>query len=189
MSHKAEVEANNVRGTNVARTDIDFPIIIRTTGIGIPTLITLNWNITVPKWEVNDFNVCESQEFIHSRKEGSTCYWHIHLTTDWTNVDDRYVRFELEYWYVAPNWAWTFPAVVDSWDLLIPANTPAKTMIIFPIGNFTPTGVKIWGHSVARLKRTVSTGTAPTLNPRVPMLQMHIQNDSLGSNAMTTKWF
>jgi len=167
--------------------DIDFPIIIRTTGANIPTLTTINGNLTMPTWAVNDFNQCESQEFVHEWKQGSTCYWHIHLTTNGLDVDNRYVRFEVEYGYVTPNGQWVFPAVIDSGDLLIPANTPNETMFIFSIGNFTPTGVKIGGHCVARLKRITATGTAPTSNPWCPMLQQHVLCDSLGSRSIASK--
>ena len=166
--------------------DIDFPILIRTTGAGIPTLIAINGNITMPQWAVNDFNVCESQELIHSWKEGSTLYWHIHLTTNGTNVDNRYVRFELEYGYSDVDGVWTFPATVTTPDLLIPANTPSKTMMIMSLTSFTQP-LHIGGHVVARLKRVAAAGTAPTSNPWIPMLQLHVQLDTLGSRNIGSK--
>jgi hypothetical protein len=167
--------------------DIDFPIIVRTTGIGIPVLTTFNGNLTMPLWAVNDFNQCESQEFIHAWEEGSTCYWHLHLNTNGSDINNRYVRFELEYGYTDSNSTWTFPPVVTTADLLIPANTPTKTQIVMPLANFTPTGTKIGGHSIARLKRVASVGTAPTNNPWIPMLQLHILCDTGGSRNMTSK--
>lgn len=167
--------------------DIDFPIIIRTTGAGIPTLETLNGNITMPQWQVNDVNISESQEFIHEWKESSACYWHIHLTTNGSDASNRYVRFSVEYGYATPNGTWTFPSVMDSGDLLIPANTPDKTMFILSLGNFTPANTHIGGHAVAVLKRIASSGTAPTRNPFVPMLQLHIECDTAGSREIATK--
>jgi hypothetical protein len=166
--------------------DIDLPIIIRTTGVGIPTLAALNGNITMPQWAVNDFNVCESQELIHGWKEGSEVFWHVHLTTNGLDGTDRYVRFELEYGYVDMNGAWTFPAVLTTADLLIPANTPTKTMLIMNLGSFTP-AIHIGGHVVARLKRVAAAGTAPTSNPWVAMLQLHVQIDTLGSRSISSK--
>lgn len=166
--------------------DIDFPIIIRTTGAGIPSLATINGNITMPQWQVNDFNVCECQEMIHSWKEGSTLYWHLHLTTNGLDATDRYVRFELEYGYADVSGQWVFPAIVTTPDILIPANTPTKTMMIMNIANFTP-AIKIGAHAVARLKRVASVGAAPTSNPWIPMLQMHIQLDTLGSRNIGSK--
>ena len=167
--------------------DIDFPIIIRTTGGGIPALTTLNGSITLPQWQIGDINVCESQEFVHEWKESSTCYWHIHLTTNGQNADNRYVRFSVEYGYVTPSGVWQFPATMDSGDLLIPANTPTKTMLALPIGSFTPANTHIGGHAVAVLRRIASTGNSPSAEPWVAMLQMHIECDSVGSREIATK--
>jgi hypothetical protein len=168
--------------------DIDFPIIIRTTGVGIPTLTTLNGNITMPEWAVNDYNVCESQELIHSWQEGTACYWHIHLTTNGLDADNRYVRFELEYGYNnGHGTAWTFPAAVDTGDLLIPASTTDKTQLILSLANFTPSSAKIGAHVVARLKRIAAAGTAPSNNPWIPMLQMHVLCDTAGSRLIGNK--
>lgn len=166
--------------------DIDFPIIIRTTGPNIPTLTAINGNITMPQWAVNDFNQCESQEFIHSWKEGSTVSWHLHLTTNGLDVTDRYVRFTVEYGYCDVMGQWVFPPLLTSPDLLIPANTPNETMIIMSLGTFTPP-IKIGGHSVARLQRIASVGAAPTNNPWIPMLQQHVQLDTLGSRNIGSK--
>ena len=167
-------------------TDIDFPIIIRTVGPGQPVLTAINGNITMPQWAVGDFNVCESQELIHGWQEGSRLYWHIHMTTNGLDATDRYVRFELEYGYADVDGQWVFPAVVTTPDLLIPANTPNETMMIMNLGNFVgPT--KIQGHVVARLSRIASAGAAPTSNPWIPMLQLHIQLDTLGSRNIGSK--
>ena len=166
--------------------DIDFPIIVRTVAAGIPTMTAINGNITMPQWQVNDYNVCECQEMIHSWKEGSTLYWHLHLTTNGLDVANKYVRFELEYGYADVDGAWTFPAVFTTPDILIPANTPSKTMMIMSLTSFTP-AIKIGAHVVARLKRVAAAGAAPTSNPWIPMLQMHVQLDTLGSRNIGSK--
>ncbi len=179
--------ANNRWETGqVAWLDIDFPIVIRSVGPGIPTMTTVNGNITMPRWAVNDFNVCESQEFIHSWKEGSTVYWHLHMTTNGTEAVDKYVKFELEYGYCDVNGVWVFPAVFTTPDILIPANTPSKTMKVVSITNFTP-AIKIGSHAIARLKRVASVGAAPVADPWIPMLQMHVQLNTLGSRNIGTK--
>ena len=166
--------------------DIDFPIIVRTVAAGIPSMVAINGNITMPQWQANDYNVCESQEMIHGWKEGSTCYWHVHLTTNGLDVANKYVRFELEYGYADVSGVWVFPVTLTTADLLIPANTPSKTMIIMNLGSFTP-AIKIGGHVVARLKRIAAVGAAPTNNPWIPMLQMHVQLDTLGSRTIGAK--
>jgi hypothetical protein len=166
--------------------DIDFPIIVRQIALNIPALVAINGNLTMPQWQVNDVNVCESQEFIHSWKEGSEVFWHLHLTTNGLDATNRYVRFELEYGYCDVMGVWTFPPVVTTADLLIPANTPSKTMMVVNLASFTP-AIKIGSHAVARLKRVASVGAAPTSNPWIPMLQMHVQLDTLGSRTISNK--
>jgi hypothetical protein len=166
--------------------DIDFPIIVRTTGAGIPTLAAINGNITMPQWAVNDVTMCESQELIHSWVEGSTVYWHLHLTTNGLDATNRYVKFEVEYGYVDPAGAWTFPATLTTADLLIPASTTDKTMLILDLGNFAP-AVHIGGHVVARLKRVAAAGAAPSNNPWIAMLQLHVQVNTMGSRSRSAK--
>ena len=166
--------------------DINFPILIRTTGAGIPTLTTLNGNITMPQWAVNDFNVCESAEIFHGWDQQSPLEWHIHLTTNGLDATDRYVKFELEYGYAESGGEWVFPAVFTTPDLLIPANTATKTMIFFNFTTFTPSA-SVGGHVIARLKRVAAAGTAPTSNPWVPMLQAHVKKDTLGTRTVNAK--
>lgn len=166
--------------------DIDFPIIVRTVAAGIPSLVAIHGNITMPQWQVNDYNVCESQELIHGWKEGTSVFWHVHLTTNGVDGTDRYVRFELEYGYVDVNGVWTFPATLTTTDLLIPANTPDQTMLILDLGNFAP-ALHIAGHVVARLKRIAAVGAAPTSNPWILMLQLHVQLDTIGSRTQGAK--
>lgn len=166
--------------------DIDFPIIIRTTGVGIPTLETLKGNITAPQWQVNDFNVCEGQELIHGWKEGSEVFWHIHVLTNGVDSNDRFLKFEVEFCHANGNGALSDIQTI-SHEFKIPANTPDRTMFIVPLGSFEHTNGKIGGHIWPRLKRIASTGAAPTANPFCTMLQAHVLCDSIGSENLTSK--
>ena len=166
--------------------DIDFPIIIRETGPNIPTLEVLKGNITAPQWQVNDYNVCEGQELIHGWKEGSQVNWHIHIVTNGTNTSDRFVKFEIEQCH-ATHLGVLSAIETISHEFSIPANTPDRTMIIVSLGAFTYTDGKIGSHIWARLKRVVSTGSAPTANPFCTMLQAHVICDSLGSEFISVK--
>jgi len=96
------------------------------------------------------------------------------------------VKFELEYGYVAQGGAWVFPAVFTTADLLIPASTPTKTMFVFQLTSFTPPA-GLGGHVIARLKRVASVGSAPTANPWIPMLQLHVLTDTTGSRTTSAK--
>jgi hypothetical protein len=166
--------------------DIDFPIIIRTTGANIPTLATLKGNITAPQWGVNDFSVCEGQEMIHAWREGSEVQWHVHVVTGGTDTSDRYIRFEIEWTWAAFNGALPTTTTTTSADLLIPANTADRTHLIFEISKVTFAGT-IGSHVWARLKRVAAAGTAPTANPFCSMMQMHVECDTVGSRSISTK--
>lgn len=188
------VSIDTIKGLTMAGSatvweDIDFPIIIRTTGTNIPTISTTQGNLTSPQWAVNDFAVCEKKEIPHAAKIGATTYqWHIHLETGGTNVDNRYVSFEIEWNWANNGAAFSVPATISSGDLLIPANTPSNTHLVFNIGSpFGLTGQTLGAHIKPRLKRVTSTGTAPTANPFCEMLQIHYERDSEGSSTINTK--
>ena len=109
--------------------DIDYPIIIRTTGTGVPSLVAIAPDITVPQWEINDFTVCEGQEMVHAWKEGTAAHWHCHIITNGTDVTNRYLRWEIKLTYANVN-SQLVSNTITSLDLVIPANTPDKTHLI-----------------------------------------------------------
>ena len=166
--------------------DIDFPIVVRTTGANIPSYQTIQGNLTTPRWAVNDFYQCDVQEMVHEWKEGSTCYWHLHMITNGTDTTNRFVKWEVEYTYVNVG-GQLVTNTANTFEVTIPANTASKTMILVSISNFTPTTLLIGGHVYARLRRIASTGTAPTNDPFCGMLQLHVQCDTLGSRSMSAK--
>lgn len=173
------------KGTATTWQDIDFPIIIRTTGSNIPTLTTLQGNVTAPRWNVNDFSVCEGQELVHQWKEGSEIQWHVHMVTNGLDATERFVKWEIEWFWASPNGVIS-STITDTAEVSIPANTPNKTMIIRQIALST-IGATIGGHIWARLRRIASTGAAPTNSPWCSMLQIHIECDTVGSRDRTTK--
>ena len=160
--------------------DLDFPISLRITGANRPTIDTLVGNIKIPRWAVDDYADIEGQELPHSWKRNSDLSWHIHYHTNGSDVDDRYVRFEIEV-AIATNFG-TISAVdtIDSGDILVPGGTADRTMRVFGIGTTSP-GDVFAPHIFARLKRVAATGTAPSSDPFVNMLQAHYENNALGS--------
>lgn len=169
--------------------DIDFPIIIRGTGPNIPSLTTLQGNVTAPQWAVNDYNVCEAQEMIHSWKEESESQWHVHMVTNGLDTTDRWVNWEVE-WFWGSFGTAISATTTTSTECLIPANTATKTHLIFEISRPTLTGGKIGAHVWARLRRIANTTpgrNAPTSNPWCSMLQMHVECDTVGSRTITAK--
>ena len=172
-----------------AWTDLDFPIIIRTTGPNIPTLEAMDsgGNILAPQWAINDYTVCEGQELVHSWQEGTTISWHLHVLTNGLEATAKYLAFEVEWVIANVNGQLSDTATIESGDLEIAASTPTKTMLIFSIGTTDLTGYRIGSHIWARLKRVAATGDAPTANPWCTMMQAHIQNNTLGSAAVSSK--
>lgn len=166
--------------------DIDFPIIVRITGAGIPTLGTLRAPIQAPQWAVNDTAQIEGQEMIHGWVEGSTGKWHLHLTPGGTDTTDRFVKFQLDWCYAPPNEGLS-PTTTAEMEMRIPANTPDRTHLIVPLADAEMPSAKIATHVWARLTRVAAAGAAPTANPFVTMLQMHVQVDGTGSRLLTTK--
>lgn len=169
--------------------DIDFPIIVRTTGANIPSLVAIQGNVTAPQWAVNDFNVCEGQELVHQWKEQSPGTWHVHMVANGTDATDRWVNWEIERILVAPNGVVSATRTTAT-EVLIPAGTASKTMLIRDLLAEDLTGYTIGSHIFARLRRIANTTpgrAAPTANPWCGMLQMHVECDTVGSRGIITK--
>jgi hypothetical protein len=184
-----EVESDGTirfHGTATVWKDIDFPIIIRNTGTGIPSLVDVQDGLTLPQWQVNDTNMLDGKEFSHPWKEGSTIRWHLHMITNGVDVTDRYVKFEVKWMWANPD-SQLSSTITQSYEYTIPANTPTKTHLLVPIYQWTPVGGRIAGHVYPRLTRITSSGAAPTNDPFVTMLQMHIECDTVGSREYQTK--
>jgi hypothetical protein len=184
----AVIEANSVLSY---WRDIDFPIIARTAKVGQPTPIAITSidgdDITLPQWAINDFSMCEGNELVHEWKEGSTIYWHLHLLTNGLEVVDKYMAFELKFASAVVGGVLETHNTILSGDILIPANTPDKSHLIMSLGSSTLTDYRIASHIYARLKRVGATGDDPANDPWIPMLQVHIECDSLGSRTIQSK--
>lgn len=176
----------SLHGDSTVWVDIDFPIIIRNTGVGIPTLSPVSGNIVAPQWSVGDYNQCEGQELIHSWKEGSALYWHIHVITNGVDTTNRYLSWEVEWVWANPGGQLSTTQLLTSGDVLIPASTLNKTHLMFQIG-ITTIPAAVAGHIWARLKRVASVGQGPSSNPWCSMLQLHVELDTLGSRSINTK--
>lgn len=169
--------------------DLNFPIIPRSTGqtIAAYTGIDNAGLLLYPQWQVDDFHVCDSNELPHSWVEGSTISWHLHLLTNGQEAADKFVKFELIWAIADVGEVLEERTTITTADITIPANTPSKTMLIMSLGTAGLTGYRIGAHIYPRLKRVTATGAAPAANPWIPMLQAHIQLNSLGSTQITSK--
>ena len=190
VTNYSEFEADGTlvaKGSATTWLDIDFPIIVRTTGPNIPTLATLVGNLTVPQWEIGDYFQCEGQEMIHAWKEGSDVYWHLHLITNGQEAVSKYCRFEIQIAYGNVGSQIGNLQTITSPEFEIPANTPDRTHLILPIDSSSMTGITIGTQVYARLERIASTIADPVDSPFCTMLQMHIECDTIGSRQITSK--
>lgn len=169
--------------------DINFPIIMRSTGSTIATYTAIDAGglLLYPQWQENDFHVCDSNELVHGWKEGSAISWHLHLLTNGQEASEKYTKWELTWAIADVGETLAEQTTITTADIAIPANTPTKTHLIVTIGSVTLTNYRIGAHIYPRLKRVTATGAAPAANPWVAMLQAHVQLDTLGSTQATSK--
>lgn len=169
--------------------DIDFPIIMRSTGSTIATYTAIDAGgvLLFPNWQVDDFHVCDAAELVHGWKEGSTISWHLHMITNGQEASEKYTKWELIWAIADVGESLTEMTTITTADIAIPANTATKTHLIVPLGTVALTNYKIGAHIYPRLKRVTATGAAPAANPWVTMLQAHVELDTLGSSQVTSK--
>ena len=140
---------------------------------------------------LNDFQEF-STELAHSYKSGSTIEFHVHGAVNGSNVDERIIKFEIEYTIAdipaESGFGDVYPATttIDA-ELTIPALTTDITGFSIDIddditGNFVQ-GAIIKG----RVRRIASTGTEPTSDPFLTEVGIHIESDTIGSRTATAK--
>ncbi|MGL5709971.1 MAG: hypothetical protein ACRCW9_03905 [Cetobacterium sp.] len=152
-----------------------------------PTLATFKSNIQQYTFAVNDY-VSDNLEILHWVKEGSVLKPHIHWATNGINVDNRYVKWELEYTIANGGGVEAFPnSTLISAETLIPANTADRTHFITGFPDISIPALKIGAILCYNIKRIASTGTAPTSNPFGLQVSSHCTVDSLGSRGLFTK--
>jgi hypothetical protein len=181
-----QLDANGLRlyGSATQYNDIDFPLIVKTTGANLPTRTAIAGNVFGYIYAVNDCLDIDSTELHHGAKAGSTLSkFHVHIVTNGLDTTARYVRFTFEYLHA--NFGGVMAgATVGAIDLLIPANTPDRTHLIFDIGDYT--NLNAGSQIVGRFCRVAATGAAPTNNPFVLKFQLHSEFDKLGTNNITS---
>lgn len=164
----------------------------RTGGANVPTLAVFLGNIYQLTFAVNDY-VFGNYELLHEYAEGTDLEPHVHMVTNTLDATDRAVKWELEYTVcngdAAAPFTEAFPApTVISSQVTIPANTPAKSHIIFTELPVIPgSSFRIGAYILWRLRRISSTGTAPSANPFALTLGFHVLNDTLGSDTIGQK--
>lgn len=167
----------------------DFPpqnVINLKPGASSPDTTAFVGNMSGYTFKAGD-SVHFTQEMLHGWKEGSELHFHVHLVTNGTNVDDRYVKVQAEYVYANANAAFPTASSFISTTIKIPANTPNRTHLIVAVGTISMSGGTIGGLLRSLVSRETATGSAPTGNPFFDQIGIHRKADAPGSRSITTK--
>lgn len=184
-----------MNGDATVYNDVVIPLLPKTTGAGNPTLTNLVGNIQQFTFAVNDSIQCENAEAPHPWKQGSGIEIHVHWANQALEATDRYVKWELEYSFanvkINSNTNTIFESNTPiSVEVMIPANTPARTSLYSTLAVFTSgqlAAYKIGCNLILRLKRIAAVGAAPSANPFVFNLGIHYESDTLGSRTTIGK--
>ena len=182
-----------MNGSATVYNDLQFAISSGRTGVAnAPSWTTLIGNLSEYSFAVNDYIDLGSQELPHLYKEGSDLEIHIHWATNGLNVDNRAVKWEVEYSIQNDSYtnsigvAFTTPVIVSA-ETVIPANTLDRSGCYTNVGVITGTGLKMGAQIKMRLRRIASAGTAPTGNPFALQVGIHYEGDTMGSRTTTGK--
>ena len=166
------------------------PIITARGGTFAPTLATFTGEIQQYTFGVATDNpfVLGSSEVTHTYQEGTDIEAHVHWATGGTNVDDRYVQFQLKVSVAHIGAATGAQQTLLTGDLLIPAATASRTIFVNSFTAMIPGASLVIGdYLVFRFERIAATGTAPTDDPFVLAVGFHVEQDSTGSIARYAK--
>jgi len=151
-----------------------------------PTWATFGANTKKYTFAINDYVDLEGSEMEHQYEEGSTIDWHVHLFTNGVDGTDRTVKYRI--YYGITNFDEVYSETSIDINFVIPANTIDKTQLYVDLGDVIGTVFKIGADITARFIRVVSdTGTAPSNDPFLSMVGLHIECDGIGSNTETGK--
>ena len=156
-----------------------------------PSWVSFVGNLNAYAYDLNDFQEF-STELAHSYKDAALIEFHVHGTVNGSNVDDRTMKFEVEYSIAnvpaEAGFGDVFPAPTTiNGELTIPASTTDRTGFTIDIGDDV-TGNFVQGAIVkGRVRRIASTGTEPTADPFLTEVGLHIESDTIGTRTATAK--
>ena len=168
------------------------PVIVGRPGIGNnPSLAAFQGNIQQYTFDVGDY-IYGAQEIIHRYKEGTDISVHVHWATNGTDVDERTVKWELEYTLQGSTSSVPFnklfpSSTTISSETAIPASTGDRAHILTSIGTISGTGVVIGSYILYRFRRIASSGTEPSSDPFGLAVGFHVEQNTLGSRQIGIK--
>jgi hypothetical protein len=164
------------------------PIVAARLGATAPTLRIFTGDIEQYTFDATNDYVIGTTELIHTYEEGSDVEAHVHWTSRGTDVDARYVRFQLKYSLLIPHQVATAQTTLNTGDLLIPGGTASLTPYVNSFTALIPgLNLVIGSYIVFRFERIAAVGTAPTDDPFVIAVGFHARMDSTASAAQYVK--
>lgn len=172
----------------IAWKDIQFSIATaKLPAANVPTWSAFTASLYKFTYAINDYSFLESNEISHSYIQGTDVTVHCHIYTNGIDTTDRTVAYELVYAITNRDNVATEVTVVSP-DFTIPANIADRTHLYVPIATITGTNFLMGADITLRFRRVAaSAGTAPTNDPFVSMVGMHIRQDFHGSRNELSK--
>jgi hypothetical protein len=138
---------------------------------------------------INDYIHLPSGEIAHSYKEGSDITLHVHIVLDGSDVGDTDVNYEIEYTIGDKNEVMSAAAIITSGDYTITGGLADRMHLYIPVGTIVGTNLLIQASLKMRFRRIalVGGGNAPSNDPFVTMVGVHIEEDTVGSRTETAK--
>ncbi len=161
--------------------DIQFSLsTAKVPAVNAPSWDNFGANTNKFTFSVNDLVDLEANEVFHSYWEGSDIHSHVHFYSNGVDGTDRTVKFQLDIGITNPGAAYS--EITVSHQFTIPANTPDKTHFAADIAILDGTAIEQAADITVRFTRIVEdSGTAPTSDPFVSMIGLHIEEDTVGS--------
>ena len=152
-----------------------------------PVLTLFTGSIYLPLFQTSD-EVHAHTEVLHWYKQGTDIEMHIHWATDVSDIDNRGVKWQLDYTIANENVAFGAQQTLTV-EKLIPANTPSNTYYISSFGTIPGASITVGASIIWRLSRiaSVTTPTGPSGNCYGITVGAHAEMDTLGSRTMNTK--
>jgi hypothetical protein len=189
-SHYTEVETDGtVKFVGAAKVwnDIQFSLATaRVPASNAPTWATFGVNTNKYTFGVNDYVDLEGAEVYHSYAHGTNLHFHVHFYNNGLDAGDRTVKYQIDYGITAPNGVYSESTI--SLQLTIPDSSADKTHFNFDIAEVDGTSFVHGSDITMRFTRIVEdSGTAPSGDPFVSMVGIHIEEDTVGSREELTK--
>lgn len=176
-----------MEGTAQPIVDVNFSVMPRFQGSGLPTYKTRFGNYKGYAWAVGDLVPIDPEELFHSLAPGTIAKMHIHFSTGnaVAPASNTYVKWRVELSGVqakgsAPYNQWSAAVNYDV-EVMIPANLPANSQLSADFPDVTLPAQTAGYFYMMALSRITSTGTAFTGDIFPDKLQMHGKQKCLGT--------